>query len=295
MASICGAREKALRTPLRDGTPLGHHEAVNDKGHALPDAIGKDELGQGELDSPARVGDDRDRTAEARDERAEAHDQASEARDERAHARDERAEAREQATDVINKGAAADRAGALRDRRGGASDRTQAADDREAAAADRMLSAQERAASSIDDLTGAYRRDAGTLELEREIRRAQRTKNRMVVAFVDLDGLKATNDSLGHAAGDRRLHAVVATIRKHLRSYDLIVRFGGDEFVCAMADLTVTKATKRFEAAGADLEAAGMGSISAGLAELQPGDSLEDAIARADHDLYKTREDEGPR
>jgi diguanylate cyclase (GGDEF)-like protein len=247
--------------------------AVNEKGNAL--------------------GDDRDRTAEARDERAEAHDLASEARDERAHARDERAEAREQAAKRINKGAAADRAGALRDRRGGASDRTQAADDREAAAADRMLSAEERAASSIDELTGAYRRDAGTLELEREISRARRTEKSMVVAFIDLVDLKATNDSLGHAAGDRRLSAVVATLGKHLRSYDLIVRFGGDEFVCALADLSVTTAAKRFEAAGADLEAAGMGSISTGLADLRPGDSLEDALARADQNLYRTREDEG--
>ena len=281
---------------IRDGrTPLGHHEAVNDKGHAPPDAAGKDELGQDALDSPGRLGDDRDRTAEARDERAEAHDEASEARDQRAQARDGRAEAREQATQEINKGAAADRAGALRDRRGGASDRTQAADDREAAAADRMLSAQERAASSIDELTGAYRRDAGTLALEREVNRAQRTEKSMVVAFVDVNGLKATNDSLGHAAGDRRLHEVVATIRKHLRSYDLIVRFGGDEFVCALAELAVSKATERFEAARADLEAAEMGSITVGLAELQRSDSLEDVIARADRDLYRTRDNEGPR
>jgi diguanylate cyclase (GGDEF)-like protein len=273
----------------------GIMRAVNDKGHVEPDATGKDELGQGTLDSPGRLGDDRDRTAEARDERAEAHDEASEARDQRAQARDGRAEAREQATDVINQGAAADRAGALRDRRGGASDRIQAADDREAAAADRMSSARERAASSIDELTGAYRRDPGTLALEREVNRAQRTEKGMVVAFVDVDGLKATNDSLGHAAGDRRLHVVVATIRKHLRSYDLIVRFGGDEFVCALAELAVSKATKRFEAARADLEAADMGSITVGLAELQSGDSLEDVIARADRDLYRTRDNEGSR
>ena len=273
--------------------PLGHHEAMNDKGQAQPEPPGKDEVGQDAPDAPGQVGDDRDRTAEARDERAEAHDEASMARDQRAEARDGRAEAREQATDVLNKGAAADRAGALRDRRGGASDRTQAADDREAAAADRMLSAQERAASSIDELTGAYRRDAGTLALDREVSRAQRTEKSMVVAFIDVDGLKATNDLLGHAAGDRRLHVVVATIRKHLRSYDLIVRFGGDEFVCALAEMAVSKATERFEAAGADLEAADMGSITVGLAELQPGDSLEDVLARADHDLYRTRGNEG--
>ena len=158
-----------------------------------------------------------------------------------------------------------------------------------------MQSAQERAASSIDELTGAYRREAGTLALEREVSRAQRTEKSMVVAFVDVDGLKATNDSHGHAAGDRRLRVVVATIRKHLRSYDLIVRFGGDEFVCGLAEMTVPKATERLEAARADLERADMGSITVGLAELQPGDSLEDVIARADDDLYRTRNNEGSR
>lgn len=264
---------------------------MNDEGHAQAD---KDELKHAH-DAPGQLGDDRDRTAEARDERADAHDEASTARDQRAEARDGRAEAREHAGDGTSKGAAADRAGALRDRRGGASDRTQAADDREAAAADRMQSAQERAASSIDELTGAYRREAGTLALEREVIRAQRTEKSMVVAFVDVDGLKAINDSLGHAAGDARLRVVVDTIRKHLRPYDLVVRFGGDEFVCGLAEMPVPKAAERFEAAGADLEGADMGSITVGLAELQPGDSLEDVIARADGDLYRTRDNEGSR
>lgn len=263
---------------------------MKDESHARSD---EDDPGHA-ADSPGQVGDDRDRTAEARDERAEAHDEASKARDQRAEARDLRAEAREQGSET-GKGAAADRAGALRDRRGGASDRTQAADDREAAAADRVQSAQERATSSIDELTGAYRRGAGTLALEREVSRAQRTGKSMVVAFVDVDGLKETNDSLGHAAGDRRLREVVTTIRRHLRSYDLIVRFGGDEFVCGLAEMAVSKATKRFEAASADLEATDMGSITVGLAELQPGDSLEDVIARADDDFYKTRNDGGSR
>jgi diguanylate cyclase (GGDEF)-like protein len=261
--------------------------------NAERDTSGKDGPRGEARDSPGRVGDDRDRTAEARDERAAAHDEASTARDKSAEARDERAEARDRASDPVNNGAAADRAGALRDRRGGASDRRQAADDREAAAADRVLSAQERAASSIDDLTGAYRRDAGTVELEREVGRAQRTGKSMVLAFVDVDGLKSTNDSLGHAAGDRRLQVAVATVRNHLRSYDLIVRFGGDEFVCALAELPLTQAAERFEAARADLQAADMGSITVGLAEVRPGDSLEDVIARADRDLYRAREDEG--
>ncbi|MEX0833072.1 MAG: GGDEF domain-containing protein [Actinomycetota bacterium] len=239
---------------------------------------------------PVQTGDDRDRTADDRDRRAEAHDELSEARDERADARDERAEARDDAADGIDIGAAADRAGALRDRRGGASDRTQAADDRDAAAVDRTLAARERAVSSIDGLTGAYRRDAGTLELEREIARAQRTNLPLVIAFTDVDGLKETNDSLGHPAGDMRLRQTVECIRTHLRSYDLIVRFGGDEFVCVLVDLSISGAAKRFEAVNADLAATGNGSITAGLARLRSGDTLEAFIARADEALYKERD-----
>lgn len=251
----------------------------------LPDAV----AAQGDSDPSVQVGNDRDRSAEGRDEVAEAHDKASEARDERSDARDERAEARDRASDVADLGAASDRAGARRDRHGGASDRTQAAADRKAASADRLLSAKDRAASSIDELTGTYRRDVGTLELEREAARATRTGQPMVIAFVDVDGLKTTNDSLGHAEGDHRLKRTVDVMRNHLRSYDLIVRFGGDEFVCALLDLDLPGATKRFQAVNAELADADEGSITVGLAELRADESLMDLIARADADLYRRR------
>ncbi len=247
---------------------------------------------QEDPEPPVPIAEDRDQNAEDRDRSAEARDQVSEARNERADARDERAEAREEAADGVDIEAAADRAGALRDRRGGASDRTQAADDRGAAAADRALSARERAISSIDEPTGAYRRDAGTLEMEREVARAKRTNRPLVLAFTDVDGLKATNDSLGHHIGDQRLRQTVKSIRAHLRSYDLIVRFGGDEFVCALLDMSMPEATRRFEAVNADLAETEDGSITVGLAELRSEDSLGDVIARADEALYREREQE---
>ena len=236
------------------------------------------------------TGNDRDRIADDRDERADAHDKASQVRDDRAAARDERAEVREQASDGDDTGAAADRAGASRDRRGSASDRTQAADDREAAASDRQLSAQERTISSIDELTGAYARDAGTLELKREMARAKRTQQSLVVAFVDVDDLKGKNDSLGHVAGDRLLREAVDSIRANLRPYDLIVRFGGDEFVCALIDVSMSQTVERFAAVNTkleDLEA----SITVGLAEMRAGDSLADLVERADRALYAIRGD----
>jgi diguanylate cyclase (GGDEF)-like protein len=236
-----------------------------------------------------QAAEDRDRTAEDRDQRAEAHDQASEVRDARAKARDERAEARERAADGADAGAAADRAGALRDRRGGASDRTQAADDREAASADRVLSARERAASSIDELTGVHRREAGIVELEREIARAKRTKQPFTIAFVDVDGLKGINDSLGHAAGDELLRETADSIRARLRPYDLIIRYGGDEFLCALLDVAMAEAAKRFSLVNADLAAARQASVTVGLTELEADDALGDLIARADEAMYRER------
>ncbi len=93
---------------------------------------------------------------------------------------------------------------------------------------DRVRVLDERA--STDDLTGLLRRGAGLALLEREIDRSRRTETRLVVAFVDVDGLKRVNDELGHAAGDRLLSDVAAVLRSRLRSYDLVMRWGGDEF-----------------------------------------------------------------
>ena len=226
-----------------------------------------------------QAGNDRDRTAEERDRTAQAHDQASEARDARAKARDDRAEARERTADGVDAEAAADRGEALRDRWGGASDRTRAADDREAASADRVVSARERAAFSIDELTRAHRREAGLVELQREMARAKRTKQPFALAFVDVDDLKATNDSRGHAAGDQRLRETADSIRAHVRSDDVIVRFGGDEFLCGLLDVTIEEAAKRFSLVNAELAATGRASVSVGLAQFEAGDALQDLIA----------------
>jgi len=251
--------------------------------------------------SPRGVGTlgsmDEDQTAEDRDELATAQDQASEARDDRADERDERADerderavARERADGRSDSGAAADRAGALRDRRRGASDRSQAAADRVVASADRVLSAQEREAFAIDQLTGAHRRDPGLVTLEREMARAKRTKQPFTLAFVDVDGLKRKNDGLGHAAGDQLLRDTVDAIRAHLRAYDLIIRYGGDEFVCSLPDVTVDQAAERFALVNASL-AAHQASITVGLAKLEEDDDLDDLIARADGAMYGERQE----
>ena len=249
--------------------------------------------------------EDRDRTADDRDKLSQAHDVVAESRDTAADARDRRAERRDKAVTGLGSEAGSDSAGARVDRAGGAIDRSRAAGDRTAASGDRTAasgdrtaasrdrarSAQDRATASIDELTGAHRRDAGMVELAREMARAKRTKKALVLAFVDVDRLKATNDSFGHGAGDQLLCRVVHTMRAHLRSYDLITRVGGDEFICALPDLTTAQAVERFLIVNAELAAASPhASITAGVTELQAEDSLEGLIARADAALRAQRQ-----
>jgi diguanylate cyclase (GGDEF)-like protein len=233
---------------------------------------------------------DRDRLADARDEASEARGAAADARDRRAASRDDRAVTRERDIGGRDAGAASDRTEARRDRQGAADDRAEADADRHAASTDRVVAAAELAVSSIDQLTGARRRDAGTVELTREAARAARTGQPFVLAFVDVDGLKATNDSFGHGAGDQLLRLVADTIRANLRSYDLIVRFGGDEFVCGLTDLKMDEAAKRFAEVNATLEQTEQASVTVGLATLERDESLEGVIERADEALHRQRQ-----
>lgn len=112
-----------------------------------------------------------------------------------------------------------------------------------------------------------------------------------MVTFIDVDGLKQVNDTKGHLAGDALLVAVANTLQTCLRSYDLIMRFGGDEFVCALPNADIKKVRQRF-AEVSNVLATGpvTGSIAVGFAELGEDDSAEDLIRRADADLLAQRE-----
>jgi diguanylate cyclase (GGDEF)-like protein len=109
-----------------------------------------------------------------------------------------------------------------------------------------------------------------------------------VVAFVDLDDLKGINDRQGHAAGDDALRTVVSAIRAKLRSFDPVLRYGGDEFVAGMCDVNESDARQRFEAIQQSLVAVGI-KVSLGMAALEPGDTVDTLIARADAALLQGR------
>jgi diguanylate cyclase (GGDEF)-like protein len=168
--------------------------------------------------------------------------------------------------------------------------RAEASQDRLAAAIDRLEAASYLELTYRDDLTGALQRRAGADQLSREIARSHRTGAALVIAFIDVDHLKKVNDDLGHAAGDRLLATVGRALRTGLRSYDLVIRYGGDEFVCVLPGGTVTSASRRLAEAQTRLASAWPGAtISIGLAQLEPGDDLENLVSRADLDLYRGR------
>jgi diguanylate cyclase (GGDEF)-like protein len=177
-----------------------------------------------------------------------------------------------------------------------ASDRGRAAQDRARAAADRTKSALELArlkaalqSAHLDQLTGAYRREMGRLALANEIDRARRLDGQFVLAFIDIDQLKELNDRDGHAAGDRVLQMVVEAMRKRMRSFDPIVRFGGDEFLCGLGGADMVQAVQRFDLIGTSIQSeAGVG-ISVGLAPLGPGDTADLLIQRADAAMLEVK------
>nr|WP_176457379.1 MULTISPECIES: EAL domain-containing protein [unclassified Rhodococcus (in: high G+C Gram-positive bacteria)] len=171
-----------------------------------------------------------------------------------------------------------------------ADDRIRAADDRAAARSDRVAAGRDRKRSAIDGLTGAYRRDAGRIELQRAFDSARRDRRPMVIGFLDVDGLKAVNDERGHAAGDETLRSVAAAVRDHLHRDTVLVRFGGDEFVFSVLDVDENSVHHDLVAVEAALRTMGTGSISYGIAVVDCTKPLPDAIEAADADLYSRRQ-----
>jgi diguanylate cyclase (GGDEF)-like protein/PAS domain S-box-containing protein len=97
-------------------------------------------------------------------------------------------------------------------------------------------------AARHDSLTGLPNRTLFGELLQRAIRRAARTaESGYAVLFIDLDGFKLVNDSLGHLAGDQFLIALAQRLQSQLRSGDVLARLGGDEFAMLVNDVTVTQ------------------------------------------------------
>ncbi|MEY2478000.1 MAG: hypothetical protein QOG87_3315, partial [Actinomycetota bacterium] len=214
-------------------------------------------------DARDRRGDERDRLADERDRRADTRRLRADQRDtEVVDLRDDHA------LGVLRREAGADRKEAASDRAVAATDRKHAELDRLVAAHERGDAIEERTILQTDSLTGLMQRGAGLIALEREAARSSRSGEAFVIAFIDVDGLKVTNDEHGHARGDTLLRTVGAELLDSMRSYDLALRYGGDEFVCILPGFSVAAAQERFASIQATLAAAALPvSVSFGIAE----------------------------
>jgi len=180
-------------------------------------------------------------------------------------------------------------------------DRLLAAYDRAAAAVDRYRATvlRHRAEDYLrtayrDELTGTMQRDVGLNRFVAEISHCARTGAPLSVIFVDVDGLKKINDTRGHDAGDQVLRDVGNALARSLRSYDLVIRYGGDEFVVAMPDAVVEQAEARLNSIVEMLRRTNRdASVTAGLSQLQQGDTPDEVLRRADQDMYARRATRG--
>jgi diguanylate cyclase (GGDEF)-like protein len=225
-------------------------------------------------------------TAHLRIGTAAGRDDTAARRDQTARRRDLRAEESERAIAASN-APLAEKLERLRAR--AAADRANAAKDRAYAARERARLEVELLDAHLDDLTGAYRREIGTLALALEIDHARRADGRFVLVFVDVDDLKFINDRDGHAAGDHVLQTLVRTLRSNLRPFDPVVRYGGDEFVCGIGGSSLEEVERRFDAIDRLLrDDLGVG-VSVGLAELAADETLDRLTARADAALLDAK------
>ena len=101
---------------------------------------------------------------------------------------------------------------------------------------------QLRAAADMDLVAGVHNHRYLQERLRQEVARSARSHSPLAVMMLDLDKFKPINDRHGHADGDRVLRNVAATIKSHLRTSDVVARYGGDEFVVLMPDTSEAKA-----------------------------------------------------
>lgn len=146
-----------------------------------------------------------------------------------------------------------------------------------------------------DPLTNAYTRRSGEEALTLLFRLNNMSGKPLTLAFIDLDRFKSVNDNFGHEAGDRCLRTLADNIRHALRRSDLLIRWGGEEFVAVLPDTPpeyVGSLLQRMREMGLGLRPDGRPmTASIGIASSTEGDTgnWEIMIQRADQRMYEAK------
>jgi diguanylate cyclase len=146
----------------------------------------------------------------------------------------------------------------------------------------------------VDDLTGVHNRRSFVLLAEQAIKEAVRARRPVIALFVDVDHLKAINDTHGHSEGDRALRFVADALRAACRESDIVGRLSGDEFAILLAEAHERDGLEGRVRARVAETAAELGlplSVSIGMAICEPGERCElaDLFERADRAMYEEK------
>jgi len=158
-------------------------------------------------------------------------------------------------------------------------------------------------ASRTDSLTGIPNRRSMMEDLHAELARTGREGGTMAVLMADVDRFKGVNDTYGHETGDRVLVALAQALREALRAYDVCARWGGEEFLVLLPATSregALEVGEKLRKAAASLsvpaaEARVKVGLSVGLAVLEPGESMDALIRRADEAMYLAKRQGGNR
>ncbi len=145
--------------------------------------------------------------------------------------------------------------------------------------------------SFTDTLTGVFNRRHFKQKAEEEIMQARQLHRSFSIIMLDLDNFKEINDKFGHDVGDVALKTVTHCIMKEIRKTDTLARWGGEEFVIILTDISCQQAVNiaeklRQHLMMTDIPTAGSITASFGIATYQDGDTVDDLIQRADRMLY---------
>lgn len=147
-----------------------------------------------------------------------------------------------------------------------------------------------------DPLTNLFNRRFMEESLTRELQRAARLNHPMAVVMIDIDHFKIFNDTYGHSTGDEVLRRLAEIINENIRLSDIACRYGGEEFVLILPDLSATDAVTRMENLRNSVSHFSMGynahslTISIGIAEFPAhGTGSDILLLRADQALYQAK------
>jgi diguanylate cyclase (GGDEF)-like protein len=153
-----------------------------------------------------------------------------------------------------------------------------------------------RKEAETDALTGLYNQRYFHETLRREVLRAQRYERNLALILFDVDDFKSINDQIGHLAGDRVLAQAADRLRDAVRSVDVPCRIGGDEFAVILPESSAIDADQLYRRVQSSMRGTALGPdedrlrLSAGIAELQHGDTAAGVFERADGALYRAKD-----